>query len=497
MFGWSLNRRIRVSEISKSPGSNSFVTLAKRLSASSIGLSLALSAGLLAAPMFVAAPSAEAQSVAAEKRVIGVIRQWSIYGREFWMRDLVENGSAAKLTHLHYIYGGTKDGECVSLDPWADYQSPASADNAVDGVADTSDQPLKGQFNQILKLKEANPHLRVMLSIGGFSRSGEFPTIASSEESRKKYVSSCVDQFLKGNIAGDGAAYGVFDGIDLHWQWPGESDKANYIALAQEFRKQFQAYGAEVGRTFEFSAFLPAGEYNIGRGYDIVPFFNAIDYAHVQGFDFAGTWQPTTNHQGNLYAIDDPRSVFSTERAVDAVLCQGAPADKLVVTMSALARGWKEVDRGEFDGLFQEGVPGDNPDFSYLTGRADFKSLIKQDLEIFTKGGASWIYDDGRFWTFDTPEVVDSKGRWINLRGLGGGMVFYVDSEDGSLVSAMHRGIREFEQQFCSNDAVTVAQLQPQRCKLIADRTDGARVQRKRLDQIESITRTRTCQGQS
>ena len=135
--------------------------------------------------------SAKAQSVSTEKRVTGVICQWSIYGREFWMRGLIENGFAAKLTHLRYIYGGTKTGECVSLDPWADYQSSASAGNAVDGVADTADQPLKGQLNQILKLKEANPHLRVVLPTGGFLRSGEFSTTASSEESRKKYVYIC------------------------------------------------------------------------------------------------------------------------------------------------------------------------------------------------------------------------------------------------------------------------------------------------------------------
>ncbi len=479
-------------------------TFAKRLSAGSIGLSLALSAGLLAMSTGMTASPADAQSVS-EKRVVGLIRQWSIYGRDFWMRNLNENGSAGKLTHLHYIYGGVENGGCVSRDAWADYQSPASAERAVDGVADAAEQPLKGQFNQILKLKKANPNLKVMMSLGGFSRAGGFVEASRTEEGRQKLVSSCVDQFLKGNVVGDGAAYGVFDGIDLHWQWPSPDDKANYLALVREFRKQFDAYGAEVGRKFELSAFLPAGEYGVNRGYDVVPFFRAVDYAHVQGFDFAGTWRSTTNHQGNLYAKDDPRAELSTERAVDALLCKGAPPEKLVVTMSAMARGWKNVDRGELDGLFQEGTAADNPRFAYLSGRADYVSLIDKDLEIFEKGGASWAFENkeddiegkGVFWTFDTPQIVDQKSRWINLRGLGGGMMFFVEAENGQLVSAMHKGIREFEHQFCENKAVTAAQLQPQRCKLIADRTDGARVQRKRLDQLESIARTRACRGLS
>ena len=53
---------------------------------------------------------------------------------------------------------------------------------------------------------------------------------------------------------GPGSAFGVFDGIDLDWEWPASEgnvgnvirpeDKANFLALVQEFRSQLNAYGA-------------------------------------------------------------------------------------------------------------------------------------------------------------------------------------------------------------------------------------------------------------
>ncbi len=71
-------------------------------------------------------------------------------------------------------------------------------------------------------------------------------------------------------------AFGVFDGIDLDWEWPATEgnvgnvirpeDKANFLALVQEFRSQLNAYGSTVGKTYELTAFLPADIAKIDAG---------------------------------------------------------------------------------------------------------------------------------------------------------------------------------------------------------------------------------------
>jgi chitinase len=97
-----------------------------------------------------------------------------------------------------------------------------------------------------------------------------FSDAALTAASREHFVSSCIDLFIKGNLPGapDGAAAGLFDGIDLDWEWPGSEgnagniiraeDKQNFTKLAAEFRRQLDEYGATTGEDYLLTSFLPA-----------------------------------------------------------------------------------------------------------------------------------------------------------------------------------------------------------------------------------------------
>src|SRR3712207_1772367 len=91
---------------------------------------LSIGLGMVAAP-------AQAHSYDDGARTVGYYTQWSVYGRNFPIRSLVDNGSAAKLTHINYAFSFLDEqGKCVSSDPWADYQMPFTAANSVSGRAD-------------------------------------------------------------------------------------------------------------------------------------------------------------------------------------------------------------------------------------------------------------------------------------------------------------------------------------------------------------------------
>src|SRR5262249_41002173 len=99
---------------------------------------------------------------------------------------------------------------------------------------------------------------------------------------------------------------GVFDGIDIDWERPGSNgnvgnvirpeDKVNFTAMLAEFRAQLDAYGAQVGRSYTLSAFLPADPNKIDLGFEANKIFNYLDYASIQGYDLHGAWENQTNH---------------------------------------------------------------------------------------------------------------------------------------------------------------------------------------------------------
>jgi hypothetical protein len=173
---------------------------------------------------------------------------WSIYANNFMPKNLDAEGIAGKLTTLNYAFenidpvnltcleankASSNDesnptGNDGSSDAWADYQRPFTAAESVNGTADASGQPLMGNFNQLRELKAKYPNLKIVLSIGGWTYSKFFSDVAATAASRQKFVSSCINMYIKGNLpilsgssaGGTGVAANIFDGFDIDWEFP-------------------------------------------------------------------------------------------------------------------------------------------------------------------------------------------------------------------------------------------------------------------------------------
>src|SRR5262249_61391105 len=115
-------------------------------------------------------------------------------------------------------------------------------------------------------------------------------------------------------------------------------DKQNFTLLAAEIRRQLDAYGAQVGRHFSLTAFLPADPAKISAGIEIPQLLSSMDFATVQGYDMTGPWNSTTGHQSNLYST--PQQVFSADLAITTYLNGGAPPSKLVPGIPDYGKGW-------------------------------------------------------------------------------------------------------------------------------------------------------------
>jgi len=389
---------------------------------------------------------------------VGYFTQWGIYGRNFQLSKVQSSGAAARLTHLNYAFGPvTADGVCASADPWADWQTPFPAGLSVDGVGDVAGQPIAGNLNQLAELKAKNPRLRVLISLGGWTGSAYFSDAARTDAARKKLVTSCVDLWIKGNLPGlpAGVAAGIFDGVDLDWEWPGSEgnagnvvrpeDKQNFTLLAAEFRAQLDRIGRAGRRHYELTAFLPAAPAKITAGFEGRKIFRYLDFGTVQGYDFHGSWEARTNQQSSLRvpkgAPDNPD--FSADVAINAWIAAGAPRRALVLGLPYYSQGWTGVTGGG-DGRFKPAT-GPAPGV-FAAGTEDYKTV--KDLPGFRlyrdwPAGNSWLFDGITFWTYDDPAQLLQKTVYIRTKGLGGAMMWSLDGDDAhaSLTRAVATGL--------------------------------------------------------
>ena len=272
---------------------------------------LVAAAALVAVALPGAASASSAPAKAANTQIgysnskvaIGFFTQWSIYSG-FMEKNLVTDGAASKLTEINYAFSDVSAaGLCSSGDSWADYQRPFSATEAVDGQADTSAQALAGNFNQLKELKAEFPKLKIVMTIGGWSWSGQFSALSSTQAGRDAFVQSCVDQYINGNIPGlaPGAAKGIFDGIDIDWEYPNEpgnnnpykpADTQNFTLLLQDLRGALNTAGQANGEHYLLTADTSPNQYAAAQQLQLAPLAQTLDWLNVMTVDFHGLGEP-------------------------------------------------------------------------------------------------------------------------------------------------------------------------------------------------------------
>ena len=288
-----------------------------------------------------------------------------------------------------------------------------------------------GLFEQIAALKQKHPHLKVILSVGGWTDSGPFYEMAAAEESRQAFAQSCAD-FLK--------TYPQFDGVDLDWEHPviggvqrGQPrDAENYVSLLAAVRR---AIGPGRLLTIAVSA-SPRGIEPL-RYAEMVP---SLDWVSVMTYDFH-TGSARAGFNSPLYNHDDPSNPkLNLHDAVQALVAKGVPRDKLAAGVPFFGRGWRGVE---------------SPDpWSAGTGSLSVGGYRNIADTFLNKPGyvrhwdatakVPWLYNaSAKEWiSYDDAESMRLKGEYIAAQHLAGAMFWELSQDDGTLLEALRAGLR-------------------------------------------------------
>lgn len=407
----------------------------------SILLALLVSAGAVLPPRAGAAPPEKA---AAEPRVVGYFAEWSVYDRKYHVGDL----PADKLTHVNYAFAKIDKGECALADSYA------AVDKAYPGDKEDGGAP-RGSFNQLRKLKAKHPHLKTLISVGGWTLSGPFSDVALTEASRTKFAKSAVAFMTKHGFAG----------IDIDWEYPvggglesnkaRPEDKQNYTLLLAALRKELDTRGEADKTHYLLTAAAPAAPKTYAN-IELAKVAKLLDWVNLMTYDFHGGWSPITNFNAALYpSKGDPtedetvRKHFNVDAAVKGYLDAGVPAEKIVVGVPFYGRGWGGVKNVK-DGLYQPHAAA-APKGTWEAGVWDYKDLAanyvgKVKRHWHDEAKVPWLYDDkkGVMISYDDPESLKLKAEYVKQKKLGGVMIWELSADDkeSSLLNALHGALR-------------------------------------------------------
>ena len=314
-----------------------------------------------------------AQQPAHTKKVVGYYAQWSIYARDFNVPKI----DGSKLTHLNYSFYGTdydpanpQNTKLKCLDTYADFEHMEG------GIP--WDAPVKGNFYDLKKLKEKYPHLKILISVGGWTKGQDLSPISASAVARAALATDMAN-FL--------VTYPFIDGFDIDWEYPlsggtdgtetnggtpipaqkySPDDNKNLVYLLKAMRQAMPtklisiSAGNNVNKVG--SQFIgPNNRAQFGMSEDISTF---CDYMTFFGYDFGGNWFDKTCYNAPLYPSGNPNDpLYNTTRqeSLDELANQflttvGFPANKLIMGLPFYGKLFKNVANNgtvpNFPGLF-------------------------------------------------------------------------------------------------------------------------------------------------
>ena len=319
---------------------------------------------------------------------------------------------------------------------------------AADGALELSQPAIDREHFRVLRAaRTKHPRVRLVASVGGWTRSDRFSDMANDPASRARFVGTTL-AFLREH---------GFDGLDIDWEYPGAigvpcekgrtcdrpADKRNFVTLARELRAALDTAGRADGRRYLLT--IAAGNarsflFDGASSAWAAELAASLDWINLMTYDYHGTWETSAGMLAPLHRDPADPSPTNVDASVSLYLDAGVPARKLTLGIPFYGKGWTGCAPGpRGNGLYQNcASPVTDPaeatfEFSYLTREG---YLSRDAGGRYTVGGrgftrhwsdaaqAPYLYDPRTrvFITYDDEESIAAKAAYLTRRGLLGAM---------------------------------------------------------------------------
>ena len=253
----------------------------------------------------------------------------------------------------------------------------------------------ESRLAKIAALKNTNPKLKVMLSVGGWG-AGNFSEMAADPNHRKKFCSNCSSAVRKYNL----------DGIDLDWEYPtsndagisaSPADKGNFTLLLKDLR---DALGSN-----KYITMASASNADYIDWTSALPY---LDWVNIMTYDMG----KPPYHNAALYKSSMTKSGDShnCDGSVQLHNRKGVPYDKIVMGIAYFGHnGKKEV---YFNKIMYDGYTKKWDDVAKVPYLVD--------------GSGTMVL------TYDDPQSVELKAQYVKQKNLRGAMYWNIEADDSN-----------------------------------------------------------------
>ncbi len=333
---------------------------------------------------------------------------------------------ATKLTHINYAFANIIDGRVAF-----------GSD-----MIDNTDRDIE-DIKTLLSLKEVNPDLKILVSVGGWGWSGNFSDAALTDSSRNCFAASAAQFILDHGL----------DGIDLDWEYPNQpgagniyrpEDVHNFTLLLESVRRHIDSLALSLGRTEPFLLTIATGGDSVYvANTELGKLAKYLDFINIMSYDYHNGLTSQTGHHSNLRlsASDYPYG-DATVRSVRMHIDAGVSPAMLNIGVPFYGRRWKGVEPAN-SGLYREAATtGESIPFSdVLAALADTGFVRLWDTAAVAP--FLWNERDSVFISYDDVESLKAKMNYVRSMGLGGVMFWeYTEDIDGMLLDALLEGLK-------------------------------------------------------
>jgi len=299
----------------------------------------------------------------------------------------------------------------------------------------------KGTEGVLSKIKEVNPDVKMVISVGGWGADG-FSQAAATKEGRQKFTESAVKIMQDNNL----------DGIDIDWEYPCSSqagiasspkDKETFTLLIKELRERIDA--CQKGQTLSIAAGALRSYINDTDMREVQKY---LDYVQLMTYDFFNIFSPTTGHHANLYEDSVLEEKSGADLAVKMFVDTGVPIEKIVMGAAFYGRSWIGVPEGN-NGLGQPVDTSLNMNRRDYVGYGTICRMLETGEDNYSyywddDAKAAYLYNGDCFISYEDKRALAYKVEYVKEHQMKGIMFWeYSEDQTRTLVEHLYKEIRK------------------------------------------------------